>query len=234
MPTPSRTDVRALLRGLPILAAVDAAAVERLAERCVTRAVGAGHLLFRAGDPCRGLYVLAEGRVRIFRVNQDGREQVLHIEGPGRPVAELPLFDGGAYPASAVTLEPSVLVFLPREAFESLYRTNPDVAHAIIRALAKRLRHLVQLTETLAFRDVAARLARLLADYAERQGEPGTGGVQLTLERTQEELALEIGTARESVSRAFRQLVRRGLVVREAHDRLLLPDVRALRELTRD
>ena len=58
--------------------------------------------------------------------------------------------------------------------------------------------------------------------------------MQLTLERTQEELALEIGTARESVSRAFRQLVRRGLVVREAHDRLLLPDVRALRELTRD
>ena len=106
MPTLSPSDVRALLRGLPILAEVDAAAVDRLAERCVTRSVGAGHLLFRAGDPCRGLYVVAEGRVRIFRVNKDGREQVLHVEVPGRPVAELPLFDGGAYPASAMTLEP--------------------------------------------------------------------------------------------------------------------------------
>jgi CRP/FNR family transcriptional regulator len=233
MSTRPSPDVSALLRGLPIFAEVDAAAVERLAERCVTRSMGTGHLLFRAGDPCRGLYVLAEGRVRIFRVNRDGREQVLHVEGAGRPVAELPLFDGGAYPASAMTLEPSVLVFLPREVFEALYRDNPDVAHAIIRALGKRLRHLVQVAETLAFRDVAARLALLLAGYAERQGAPGADGVRLALGRTQEEIALEIGTARESVSRAFRQLERRGLVVREAPDQLLLPDVRALREIAR-
>ena len=233
MPTPSPADVRALLHGLPIFAELDAAAVARLAERCVTRAVGAGHLLFRAGDPCRGLYVVAEGRVRIFRVNRDGREQVLHVEVAGRAVAELPLFDGGSYPASAVTLEPSVLVFLPREVFEGLYRSNPDVAHAIIRALGTRLRHLVQVAETLAFRDVAARLALLLAGYAEQRGEPGADGVRLTVLRTQEELALEIGTARESVSRAFRQLERRGLVVRESPDRLLLPNVQALREISR-
>ena len=233
MATVPTTDVRALLRGLPIFAEVDDAALARVAERCVTRSVGAGSLLFRTGDPCRGLYVLAEGRVRIFRVNRDGREQVLHVEGSGRPIAELPLLDGGPYPASAVTLEPAVLVFLPREVFEALYRTNPDAAHAIIRALGKRLRHLVQLTETLAFRDVAARLALLLAGYAERQGEPSPNGVRLSLDRTQEELALEIGTARESVSRAFRQLERRGLVVREAPDRLLLPDVQGLREISR-
>ena len=229
MPPPA-ADVRALLAGLPILAEVDAAAIARLAERCVTRAVGAGHLLFRAGDPCRGLWIVAAGRVRIARVSPEGREQVLHVEGPGRPVAELPLLDGGAYPASATTLEPAVLVFLPREAFEALYRDTPDAAQAIIRALGKRLRHLVQVAETLAFRDVAARLALLLAGYADRQGEPGADGVRLALGRTQEELALEIGAARESVSRAFRQLERRGLVAREGGDRLLVPDVERLRE----
>jgi len=191
MPTAPTIDVHALLRALPLFVDVDDAALARVAERCVTRAVGAGTLLFRAGDPCRGLYVLAEGRVRIFRVDRDGGEQVLHVEGAGRPVAELPLLDGGAYPASAITLEPSVLVFLPRDLFEAAYRPNPDAAHAIVRALAKRLRHLVQLTETLAFRDVAARLALLLAGYAERQGEPGPNGVRLSLHRTQEELALE-------------------------------------------
>lgn len=236
MPMGSRSspaDVRALLRGLPLFATLDPAVVDGLAERCVTRAVGAGHLLFRAGDPCRGLYVVAEGRVRIFRVNRDGREQVLHVEGPGRPVAELPLFDGGAYPASAMTLEPSRLVFLPREVFENLYRSDPDVAHAVIRALGKRLRHLVHVAETLAFRDVAARLALLLAGYAERQGDPTPDGVRLALDRTQEELALEIGAARESVSRAFRQLERRGLVAREAPDRLLIPSVQALLEISR-
>ena len=80
----------------------------------------------------------------------------------------------------------------------------------------------------------ATDLRRAAAQAApERQGAPDGTGVRLTLDRTQEELALEIGTARESVSRAFRQLERRGLVVREAPDRLLLPDVQGLREISR-
>ena len=231
MPDAPPADVRALLRALPIFADVDDAALARLAERCVTRAVGAGHLLFRAGDECRGLYVVAQGRVRIFRVSQDGREQVLHVEGPGRAVAELPLFDGGQYPASAMTGEPSRLVFLPRETFEAVYRSSPDVAQAIIRALGKRLRHLVELTQTLAFRDVAARLSLLLVRYAERAGVPSPqGGVELALDRTQEELSLEIGTARESVSRAWRQLRRQGLIEPLAGARLRIPDPERLRD----
>jgi CRP/FNR family transcriptional regulator len=226
-------DVSTLLRHVPIFSDLDEGSLRRLAGRCVPRTVGAGHLLFRAGDECRGLYVIASGRVRIYRTSPEGREQVLHVEGPGRAVAELPLLDGGTYPASAVTLEESRLVFLPRADFEHLYRSNPDVAHAIIRGLGKRLRHLVGLAETLAFRDVAARLAMLLADYAERDGRPSPTGVVLRLERTQEELALEIGTARESVSRALKQLKARGLDGQRDGDELLVPDVGALRDFAR-
>jgi CRP/FNR family cyclic AMP-dependent transcriptional regulator len=203
----------------------------RLAERCVSRTVGAGHVLFITGDECRGLYIIETGRVRIYRTNSEGREQVLHVEGPGRPVAELPLLDGGPYPASAVALEETRLAFLPRADFESLYRTNPDIAQAIIRALGRRLRHLVHVTETLAFRDVAARLASLLVGYAERTGRETPEGIELTLDRTQEELAIEIGAARESVSRAMKQLRRKGLVRRIDRDRLLVPDVSRLRAL---
>jgi CRP/FNR family transcriptional regulator len=183
------------------------------------------------GEECRGLYIIEAGRVRIYRTNPEGREQVLHIEGPGRAVAELPLFDGGSYPASAVTLEETRLVFLPRADFEYLYRTHPDIAHAIIRALGRRLRHLVHLTETLAFRDVAARLALLLVGYAERSGRHTPDGIELTLNRTQEELALEIGAARESVSRAMKQLRRKGLIRPIDRDRLLVPDLSRLRAL---
>lgn len=222
-----------LLRSIPILSELDAASLARLAERCVSRTVPAGHLLFTTGEECRGLYIIETGRVRIYRTSPEGREQVLHIEGPGRPVAELPLFDGGPYPASAVTLEPARLLFLPRPDFEHVYRTNPDVAHAIIRGLGKRLRHLVHLTETLAFRDVAARLAFLLVEYAERLGQPTPAGVVLTLERTQEELSLEIGTARESVSRAFKQLKRLGLIEAFEGNRLRIPDLDRLRAVAR-
>ena len=220
-----------LLRGLAIFSELDDAAIARLAERCVPRSVGANVVLFAAGEECRGLYIVESGRVRIYRLGPDGREQVLHIEGPGRPVAELPLFDGGRYPASAVTMEESRLVFLPRADFEQLYRANPDIAHAIIRALAGRLRHLVRVAETLAFRDVAARLALLLVGYAERAGRQTDAGIELTLDRTQEEIALEIGAARESVSRAFKQLRRKGLVQLEGRDTLVIPDLARLRAL---
>lgn len=221
----------ALLRRIPLFTELDERAIQKLSERCVARTVSSGHVLFTAGEECRGLYIIETGRVRIYRTNPEGREQVLHIEGPGRPVAELPLFDGLPYPASAVTLEETRLIFLQRDDFESLYRTNPDAAQAIIRALGRRLRHLVHVTETLAFRDVAARLALLLVGYAERAGRPTAEGIELTLDRTQEELAIEIGAARESVSRAMNQLRRKGLVRRIDRDHLLVPDLSRLRAL---
>lgn len=225
----SPTSVVTLLRQLPLFTEVDDAAVHQLAERCVARDFGAGRVLFSAGDVCRGLYIIEHGRVRIYRTSPDGKEQVLHIEGPGRPVAELPLFDGGVYPASAMTAEPSRLIFLASADFEAMYRSHPDVAHAVIRSLGKRLRHLVQVTETLAFHDVAARLAMLLVGYAERAGVATADGIELRLERTQEELSLEIGTARESVSRAMRELKRSGLVETRARNSLRIPDIARLR-----
>lgn len=202
----------AILQQIPIFAELEERVLAQLAARCVPRAVGEGFTLFRAGEPCAGLYVVLEGRVRVYRSSPDGREQTVAVEGPGRAVAELPLFDGGPYPASAVTMSPSRLVFLPRGEFEHAFRSDPDVAAAVVRALGGRLRHLVQLLETVAFRDVAARLAMRLADYADGSGTPASGGVAFLLERTQEELASEIGTARESVSRALKQLTTRGLI----------------------
>ena len=222
-----------MLRQLPFFEGVRDQTLERLAARCVPRAVGEGFTLFRSGDPCTGLYVVLDGRVRIYRTAPDGREQTMAVEGAGRPVAELPLFDGGSYPASAATVIPSRLAFLPRAEFEHAFRTEPDVAQAVVRALGKRLRHLVQLVETVAFRDVAARLAMHLADYADQAGIAEADGVTVTLERTQEQLATEIGTARESVSRAFKQLRKVGLIRTQEGDSLRLAPVALLRAWAR-
>jgi len=225
----SSTGIAELLRQMAIFSELEDTAIHQLAARCVARDFGAGRVLFAAGDACRGLYVIQSGRVRIYRTSPDGKEQVLHMEGPGRPVAELPLFDGGPYPASAITVEPSRLMFLARDDFESMYREHPDIAQAIIRALGKRLRHLVHVTETLAFHDVAARLAMLLVGYAERSGTNTQFGIEIKLDRTQEELSMEIGSARESVSRAMRQLKRIGLVESLPRGRMRIPDIAKLR-----
>lgn len=226
-------DTNSLLRQVPLFAALSEEARQRLASRCLTRTYGAGHVLFTTGEPCRGLYLVESGRVRIYRTSPSGREQVLHSEGPGRPVAELPLLDGGVYPASAITEEESRLVFLPRGEFQSLIRDNPDVAEAVIRELGKRLRHLVHVTETLAFRDVAARLASFLAEYAEHHGVISESGTEIVLDRTREELSQDLGTARESVSRALKQLTQKGLIEPVARKRLRIPDVARLRTLGR-
>lgn len=228
---PPESPLLSLLHRIPLFAELHDDALHLLARRCVTRSVPAGHVLFTTGEECRGLYMIEKGRVRIYRTDPAGREQVLHVEGPGRTVAELPIFDGGPYPASAITIDDCELVFLPLAAFEYLYRNQPDIAHAIIRALGRRLRHLVHLTETLAFRDVAARLAMLLSGYAERVGVRTALGIEIELDRTQEELAHEIGTARESVSRAMKQLRRKGLIEPLDRNRLRIPDIQRLRAL---
>jgi CRP/FNR family cyclic AMP-dependent transcriptional regulator len=227
------SDLHTLLEQVPLFAGFGDDALQRLASRSLLRTYAAGHLLFSTGEPCRGLYVVESGRVRIYRTSPAGREQVLHVEGPGRAVAELPLFDGGAYPASAVTEVESRLAFVPRAEFEALYRANPDVADAVIRELGKRLRHLVHVTETLAFRDVAARLASFLAQYAEQHGERTPDGVEIVLDRTREELSQELGTARESVSRALKQLAEKGVIEPLARKRMRIPDVAKLRTLGR-
>ena len=226
-------DVQELLKRVPLFANFSDEARSRLAARSVLRTYAKGSLLFSTGEPCRGLYVVESGRVRIFRTSPTGREQVLHVEGPGRPVAELPLLDGGAYPASAMTEVESRLAFIPRAEFEALYRANPDVAEAVIRELGKRLRHLVHVTETLAFRDVAARLASFLAEYAEQHGESTPSGTEIVLDRTREELSQELGTARESVSRALKQLSEKGVIEPMSGRRLRIPDVARLRTLGR-
>jgi CRP/FNR family transcriptional regulator len=222
-----------LLRSVSVFAELEERTLGLLATRCVPRTVGAGFTLFRAGERCSGLYLVLDGRVRVFRTAPDGREQTLAVEGPGRPVAELPLVDGGEYPASAVTTIPTRLVFLPRAEFEVAFRSDPAVANAVVRALGRRLRHLVLLVETVAFRDVAARLAMWLADRADRQGTPHADGIALTLDRTQEELATELGTARESISRALRQLGTKGLIHSRRGQRLVVASPDQLRAFAR-
>ena len=226
-------DIDSLLAQVPLFSSFGDSARRRLAERSSMRSYGAGHVLFVAGEACKGLYVVESGRVRIFRTRPAGREQVLHTEGPGRTVAELPLFDGGVYPASAMTDVESRIAFVPRAEFEALYRANADVADAIIRDLGRRLRHLVQVTETLAFRDVAARLASFLAQFADQHGTSTPNGTEIVLDRTREELSHELGTARESVSRALKQLTEKGLIEPLGRTRMRIPDVSRLRTLGR-
>jgi len=210
-----------LLKSLTLFSSLSDVSLAAVADRTVERVYPRGAMVFRRGETCHGLYVVLEGQVKIYRSSPDGREQVLHVEGPGEPLAELPLFDGGPYPASARTLEESRLLFLPLDAFQSLYRRNPEIADAVIHDLGRRLRRLVQLVHRVSLKDVGARVATALIDYAEAADSFRDGAVFL-LPRTQEELAAELATTRESVARALRKFRRAGIIVQDGpHIRIL-------------
>jgi CRP/FNR family transcriptional regulator len=145
-----------------IFGGLNAAEQELLGRRARRRHFAAGELLFQEGDRCTGLHIVASGRVRIFKSSPSGREQVLAIEGPGSTVAELPVFDGGNFPASAIAIDATDLFFLPREEFRAFCLEKPEVALKVLAAVGSRLRKLVELIEELSFTTVRQRLATYL------------------------------------------------------------------------
>jgi CRP/FNR family transcriptional regulator len=166
------------------------------------------------GDACRGLLVVAEGAVEMRQVSSRGREQVLHAEGAGSTLGEAPLFDGQGYIASAVAVEPTRIVLIPKQAVLDLCRRHPAVALSMLEAMAKRVRRFAGLVEDLAFRQVTERLARHLEASAAASGALMAQGIVVDLGLTQEQLASRLGTVRELISRALSQLERAGAIKR--------------------
>lgn len=198
-----------------------------LARRFRSVAFARHQSVFVEGEPCNGLWVVAEGRLKVFCTSPRGREQVLHVEGPGATLGEVPLFDRGGYVASATTLSAARLIWVPRRELEYPCRKHPEVALAIIATMARRVRAFAGLAGDLALRPVQARLGRLLLEEARRVGRQTPRGVELTLPGTRDEIAARIGTVREPASRALTALARQGLVTVRGR-RVLVRDVRGL------
>ena len=210
---------------------LSAKALGLVADRMVRRNVPAGTILFRKGEQARGVYLLTRGKVEIYRSTADGREQVLHVERPVESVAELPVFDGGAYPASGRTAEDSEVYFLSLDDFQRLYREHPEIADAVITTLGKRLRMLVGVVEKISLRSVPSRVAKTLLERAEAAGTARDGG-RFVLPGTQSEMAHRLATSRESVARALGEL-RRGGIISTAGREVTILSVRGLEEVAR-
>lgn len=215
-----------ILSGVPIFSGLAASEMEFLAQRVVPRNYSAGQMVFNEGDPCSGLYVVASGHVRIFKTSAGGREQVLSIDGLGSSVAELPVFDGGNYPASVAAVDDStLLLFISKRDFQELCLTHPQVSLKVLRVVGARLRGLVGIIEELSFTTVRHRLAAFLLRLARREGTKTTDGIEVTLPDNNQEIAAQIGTVRELVSRNLSRFEAEGLI--EIKGRTLV-----IRELT--
>jgi CRP/FNR family transcriptional regulator len=205
---------------------VPRAELRRLARRCRSLTLRRSELLFEEGQPCDELFIIAHGAVAIRQLSSRGREQVLHAEGPGATLGEGPLFDRGGYIASAVALEPTRVLMLPRTELLTLCRRHPAVALSFLGSMARRLRHFAGIVGDLALRSVLERLAHHLDALATASGRATSGGIEVDLTLTQVELAARLGTVRELVARAFSQLQRSGVIARRRSRVLILDRAR--------
>jgi len=195
----------AALSAIALFADFTETEVAALAQRAVEKRFDTGDMLFWEGETCQGVYLIAQGSVKIFRTSAAGREVMIAIESAPSSVAELPLFDGGPYPASVRALEPAVTLFINKNDFQQVCRQFPDVALKVLAVVGRRLRHLVGLVESMTFGSVTQRLARMLLDESH-------ANATFDLPMTHQELASRLGTVREVVSRNLARFRADGLL----------------------
>jgi CRP/FNR family transcriptional regulator, cyclic AMP receptor protein len=215
------------LTRVPIFSGLSEAELAFLAQRTGSHRFSAGETVFTEGEPCTGLYVVESGHVRIFKSSAGGREHVLSIEGPGSSVAELPVFDGGNYPASVTAIDDAILLFVSKQDFQSLCLEHPQVSLKVLRVVGARLRRLVGIIEELSFTTVRHRLAAFLVRLAKASGDHTTEGIAVTLPANNQELASQIGTVRELVSRNLSRFQAEGMIKVEGRT-VIVTDLSAL------
>src|ERR1035437_6021314 len=143
MVTAPRTDLAQVLEKTALFSGLSQPELRMLASRTVRKLFSSGELLFSEGEPCNGFHIIARGKVRIFKTSANGREQVLAVNGPGESVAELPVFDGGPYPASAMAIEDAEIAFISRRGFSRLLGVHPEVSLKVLSVVGAKLRRLV-------------------------------------------------------------------------------------------
>ena len=185
-----------------------------------------GKTIFLEGDDCNGFYIVADGKVKIYKVSFEGKEHILHIYGPGNPFGEVPVFEGKKFPANAQTLFKSHLLFFPRTAFVDLISKNPSLALNMLAILSMRLRQFTVQIENLSLKEVPGRLASYLLYLSREQDRTD----MVTLNISKGQLASLLGTIPETLSRILMKMSQQHLIDTKGRN-IILKDLSGLEDL---
>ena len=199
-------DLPKILRQSPLFAGTTDEDIAAILRICKVKEYERGEVLFDEGDVAQGFYIVAAGRVKVYKLSPEGKERILHVVQPGGNFAEAAIFADGLYPASAEPLEKSTLIFFPKRDFLDLLTAQGRIAINMIGGLSRFLRLFAGQIEELTFRDVPSRLARYLLDLNNERN----GAVELPTSKSA--IASRLGTVSETLSRSFRKLSDEGLI----------------------
>jgi len=190
-----------------------------LSRIALHRSYNKGQVIFSEGDEGSGFYVVISGRVKVFKLSSEGKEQILHIFGPGDPFGEVSVFSGTVFPACADAFEESSVLYFPREGFIRLTREDPSLSLNMLAVLSKRLRMLAALVDSLSLKEVPERLAAHLLYLSTSKNDSS----EIELDISKGQLAGLLGTIPETLSRIFTKMAREGLL-RSEGSRIVILD----------
>ena len=201
-------EVKQFLQQTPIFQNILDEQLQAVANIAIPQTYQKSETLFWEGDEATGFFIVQSGRIKVFKIGNSAKEQILHIFGADEYFAEVPAFDGGNFPASAAAMENSEVVFIPRTAFLIVLQQYPTLAVAMLGTFARHLRQLTHLVDSLSFQEVPERLSNYLLKLSQRHGNINI--VKLDLPKGQ--LAALLGTVPETLSRAFYKLSQEGKI----------------------
>ena len=217
-------DTRRFLSNTFLFNSFNTGEIDLLLASATVKKVRKGEHIFSEGIDATAFFIIFSGKLKIFKISPEGKEQTLHIHAEGDLVAEAAIFDSMVYPASCIALEDSTVIRISKDGFTSLVKTHPELALKMMSGYSKRLRQFVSKIEELSLKDIKSRLAGYLLEnsYVEN-------GITLCrLVYSKKELASVLGTVPETLSRALAFLKQKKLIT-EKNNTLIIPDEEKLR-----
>ena len=215
-----------LIATVPLFEGLPKVQHEELARIAVNSSYKKNQIIFSEGDEGAGFYAIISGRVKIYKLSPEGKEQILHIMGPGEIFGEVPVFTGQGYPAFAEANSQSLLLFFPRSEFIELLKKDPSLSLNMLAVLSWRLRKFAALVEDLSLKEVPGRLAAYLLYLSKR----ASSETEFGLDISKGQLASILGTIPETLSRILGKMGRRGLISSRG-SRIRILDRTALEEI---
>lgn len=217
------------IRHFPLFQDLSDVLLDTVASFCTRQHYQRAELICSHGQPPTRFFLVEYGRVKVYRAGPDGREQVLHIVGPGESFGEVAVLSLDEFPASAQALEETAAVVVPRREFIALIDGQPEAARALLASQARWLRHLVDFASALTLHDVPTRLARFLVTWCRSNRVMVRDGAQVELDVAKTVVAARIGTIPETLSRALKKLETAGVITR-AGKTITILDAEALHQ----
>lgn len=220
-----------LLKRCPLFSGMKEEDLKKIVTTALPKQIKKKEILFSDGEEARGFYAILSGRIKLYKVSPEGKEQILHIVSAPDAFAEAALFLEGSYPAFAEALSDSRLLFFPKREFIHLIEKNPQLSINMIVSLSQYLKRFALLIEELSLKEVSSRIAKYFIDLSLKSVKEGKNPKELELDLSKTQLASRLGTISETFSRTLAKMKAKG-IIDVKKNRILILDREALEELS--